>query len=142
MPHIIVKMYKGRSDDVKLNLAKEIVKDVTEIAGCKEQAVSVAFEEYDPAEWAEKVYRPDILERQDELVIKPGYNPFESNEQMPPWHDKQAYFIKCPFCETDHIVPKTGSTGCLFGHVSVDQLAHLVKGSIPVNACLVMVEHS
>ena len=76
MPHVIIKLYKGRSDDVKLNLAQEIVKDVSTIAGCKEQSVSVSFEEYDPADWTEKVYRPDILEKQDKLVIKPGYNPF------------------------------------------------------------------
>ena len=80
MPHVIVKLYKGRSDDVKLQLANEIVKDVTTITGCEEKVVSVAFEEYDPVEWPEKVYKPDILENQDTLVIKPGYNPFESTD--------------------------------------------------------------
>lgn len=78
MPHIIVKLYKGRSDDVKLRLAKKILKNVSTIAGCEEKVVSVAFEEFDPSEWPEKVYRPDILEKEEHLVIKPGYNPFES----------------------------------------------------------------
>ena len=78
MPHVIVKLYEGRTADVKRQLAKEIVKDVSTIAGCEESVVSVAFEEYDPKEWPEKVYRPDILEKQDTLVIKPGYNPFQS----------------------------------------------------------------
>ena len=78
MPHIIVKLYKGRSDDVKLQLAKEIVKNVSTIAGCEEKVVSVAFEEFDFAEWPERVYKPDILEKEESLVIKPGYNPFES----------------------------------------------------------------
>jgi 4-oxalocrotonate tautomerase len=78
MPHVIVKFYKGRTEDVKLQLAKRIVKDVMEATGCEEKVVSVAFEEFDPAEWAEKVYRPDILGKQESLAIKPGYNPFDS----------------------------------------------------------------
>ena len=78
MPHVIVKLYKGRSDDVKLHLAQEIMKSVSTIAGCEEKVVSVAFEEFDPAEWPEKVYKPDILGKKENLVIKPGYNPFES----------------------------------------------------------------
>lgn len=78
MPHVIVKLYKGRSDDVKLKLAKEIVKDVSTIAGCEEKVVSVAFEEFDPSEWPEKIYKPDIQAKEESLVIKPGYNPFES----------------------------------------------------------------
>jgi 4-oxalocrotonate tautomerase len=60
-----------------MKLAKEIVKNVSTIAGCEEKVVSVAFEEFDPAEWLEKVYKPDILEKKENLVIKPGYNPFE-----------------------------------------------------------------
>ena len=79
MPHVIVKLYKGRSDDVKLHLAQEIVKNVSTLAGCEERVVSVAIEEYDPKEWPEKVYKPDILEKQDTLVIKPGYNPFQAD---------------------------------------------------------------
>jgi len=78
MPHVIVKMYKGRSDDVKRKLAQKIMDQVTAIAGCEEKVVSVAIEEFDPADWPEKVYQPDILEKKGDLVIKPGYNPFES----------------------------------------------------------------
>jgi 4-oxalocrotonate tautomerase len=35
--------------------------------------VSVALEEITPAEWAEKVYRPDIVEKVATLHKKPGY---------------------------------------------------------------------
>jgi len=59
MPHIIVKMYPGRSEQQKKRLANEIVKNVVEIADCEEKVVSVAFEEIDPNDWPEKVYRPD-----------------------------------------------------------------------------------
>ncbi len=42
-----------------------------------EKSVSVAFEEINPEDWAEKVYRPDILENEKKLYKKPGYNQFE-----------------------------------------------------------------
>ena len=76
MPHIIVKLYPGRSEDQKKQLASEIVKDVVAIAKCEEKVVSVAVEEVDPKDWAEKVYRPDILDNEANLYKKPGYNPF------------------------------------------------------------------
>jgi 4-oxalocrotonate tautomerase len=77
MPHVIVKLYPGRSDEQKTRLANEIVKDVAEIAKCEKKSVSVAFEEVAPADWPEKVYRPDILNKKDSLCIEPGYNPFK-----------------------------------------------------------------
>ena len=77
MPHIIVKLYPGRSEDQKKQLANEIVKDVVEIAKCEEKVVSVAFEEVDPEDWAEKVYKPDILNKKESLYKEPGYNRFE-----------------------------------------------------------------
>jgi 4-oxalocrotonate tautomerase len=46
------------------------------IANCGEQSVSVAIEEVKPEDWAEQVYRPDILGQPDRLYKKPGYNPF------------------------------------------------------------------
>jgi 4-oxalocrotonate tautomerase len=78
MPHVIVKLYPGRSEEQKQRLTEEIAKDVAEIIKCPEAAVSVAFEEVSQADWPEKVYRPDILEKQETLYLKPGYkNPFE-----------------------------------------------------------------
>jgi 4-oxalocrotonate tautomerase len=76
MPHVIVKLLPGRSEQQKTRLAEEIVKDVVAIAKCEEKSVSVAIEEIKPEDWAEKVYRPDILDNQEKLYKKPGYNPF------------------------------------------------------------------
>jgi len=75
MPHIIVKLYPGRSEDQKIRLAEAIVKDVVAIARCDEKSVSVAIEEIRPEDWEEKVYKPDILGKLDKLYKKPGYNP-------------------------------------------------------------------
>ena len=75
MPHVIVKLYPGRTEEQKRRLAEAITKDVMTIALCEEKSVSVAIEEIDPDQWAEKVYRPEILEREAGLYKKPGYNP-------------------------------------------------------------------
>ncbi|MCK5310632.1 MAG: tautomerase family protein [Desulfobacteraceae bacterium] len=80
MPHIIVKLYPGRSEQQKVELTKKIVKNVVEIAECKETSVSVAFEEIEPIDWAEKVYKPDIIDCQGVLYKKPGYDPFLSKQ--------------------------------------------------------------
>jgi len=77
MPHVIVKLYPGRSEEQKTKLADEIVKDVVAIAKCEEKSVSVAFDEIKKEDWAEKVYKPNILNRNDILYKEPGYNPFE-----------------------------------------------------------------
>ncbi len=76
MPHIIVKLYAGKSEQQKKELTEKIVKSVVDVTECKETAVSVAIEEFEPQDWAEKVYRPDILDNQANLSKKPGYNPF------------------------------------------------------------------
>ena len=75
MPHIIVKLYPGRSREQKQKLSDEIVKDVVAIAKCVEKSVSVAFEEIEEKDWIEKVYKPDIENKKDSLYKKPGYKP-------------------------------------------------------------------
>jgi 4-oxalocrotonate tautomerase len=77
MPHVIVKLYPGRSEQQKSRLAEEIAKDVIAIAKCEEESVSVAIEEIKAEDWPEKVYKPDILSKLEKLYKKPGYNPFK-----------------------------------------------------------------
>ncbi len=74
MPHVIVKLYPGRSEQQKMRLADQIVKDVVSIVKCGEESVSVAIEEIKPEDWAEKVYKPDILNASGKLYKKPGYS--------------------------------------------------------------------
>ncbi len=74
MPHVIVKLWPGRSEQEKKQLADAIVKDVVRYAKCSEDSVSVAIEEIKPADWAEKVYEPDIMNKQGTLYKKPGYS--------------------------------------------------------------------
>jgi len=73
MPHVIVKLWPGKSEEQKRRLAERIAGDVMEVLGYREESVSVAMEEIDSTEWAEKVYQPDIVEAADRLYKKPGY---------------------------------------------------------------------
>ena len=81
MPHIIVKLYAGKSEQLKEELTEKIVKSVVDATKCKEAAVSVAIEEFKPHDWAEKVYKPDILDKEETLSRKPGYNPFSDKTE-------------------------------------------------------------
>lgn len=74
MPHVIVKLWPGRSEQEKQQLADAIVKDVVAHAKCDESSVSVAIEEIKSSDWAEKVYKPDILNPRGKLYRKPGYS--------------------------------------------------------------------
>ena len=73
MPHVIVKLWPGRSEQQKARLADKIAKDVMAVFDCGEESVSVGFEEVKSRDWKEKVYKPDIQDRWDKLYKKPGY---------------------------------------------------------------------
>ncbi len=77
MPHVIVKLYPGRTEEQKKRLADAIVRDVVDIAKCAEKSVSVAIEEVNPEDWTEKVYKPDILNGAHTMYKEPGYNPLQ-----------------------------------------------------------------
>jgi len=77
MPHVVVKLLPGRSEEQKAQLSQQIVKDVVAIAKCAEESVSVAIEEIESEDWVEKVYKPDILGKAEKLYKKPGYDPFK-----------------------------------------------------------------
>ncbi len=73
MPHVIVKLWPGKSEQQKTRLAEAITKDVMDIFHYGEESVSLAMEEIMPQDWAAKVYKPDILDHPEKLYKKPGY---------------------------------------------------------------------
>jgi 4-oxalocrotonate tautomerase len=75
MPHVIVKLWPGKSEQQKARLAEAITKDVMEILHYGDESVSVALEEVKSRDWLEKVYKPDILNKWDTVYKKPGYDP-------------------------------------------------------------------
>jgi 4-oxalocrotonate tautomerase len=75
MPHVIVKMFAGRSEQQKAKLAEEVTRAIMIGANCSEDAVSVCIEDIAPDDWTELVYKPDIAGKADALYKKPGYDP-------------------------------------------------------------------
>jgi 4-oxalocrotonate tautomerase len=76
MLHVSIKLIPGRSEEQKMQLAEEVVKDIVILMNCGGESVSVAIEEVEPQDWTEKVYKPDILGNWDKLYKKSGYDPF------------------------------------------------------------------
>jgi 4-oxalocrotonate tautomerase len=76
MPHVIVELYAGRSEQQKKRLAVAVTKAVTSTLNYGDESVSVAIEDVSPDRWAEDVYKPDVLGNPDKIYKKPGYEPF------------------------------------------------------------------
>jgi 4-oxalocrotonate tautomerase len=73
MPHIIVKLWPGKLEKQKSELAEKITQSVMSTLHYGEESVSVAFEEIEAKNWALQVYQADIVGHEDRLYKKPGY---------------------------------------------------------------------
>lgn len=72
MPHVVVKCYKGRSQEELQKIADEIAVSTAKAFGLKESSVSVAIEQIEKENW-ETVYHKDIYGNKDSLYVEPGY---------------------------------------------------------------------
>jgi 4-oxalocrotonate tautomerase len=75
MPHVIVKMWPGKSEQQKQQLSDAITKAATQILGYGNESVSVGIEVVQPSAWVRDVYHLDIRDKWDTLYQKPGYDP-------------------------------------------------------------------
>lgn len=73
MPHVVIKMKAGRSEELKRRLVEQIASDVVTILGSKEASVSVAIVDVPPDDWISQVYDAEIAPAWDSLYKKPGY---------------------------------------------------------------------
>jgi 4-oxalocrotonate tautomerase len=73
MPHVVVKMWPGKSVEQKIRLAEEIAKDVMDVLHYGGESASVAIAEVKSHDWEDKVYKPDVLKKWEQLHKKPGY---------------------------------------------------------------------
>lgn len=73
MPHITVKLWPGRSDELKRKVAEQIAKVVAEGLKVDLSDVSVAFEEITKADWGETVYKKEIRDNMENIYFKPHY---------------------------------------------------------------------
>jgi len=72
MPHVLVKLYSGRSEQQKAALAAALSAAVVSTLKLDEKSVSVAIEDVDPENWTQDVYKPDIANN-PKIYKKPGY---------------------------------------------------------------------
>jgi 4-oxalocrotonate tautomerase len=73
MPHVMVKLWPGKSEKQKAKLSEEITRAVMTVLNYGEESVSVAMEEVEPDQWMDKVYKTDILGKPKQIYKKPGY---------------------------------------------------------------------
>jgi 4-oxalocrotonate tautomerase len=74
MPHVIVKLLPGRSEQQKAKIAEEVTKVIIATANCAETSVSVGIEDVASDDWTETVYKPDIIGKPETIYKKPGYD--------------------------------------------------------------------
>lgn len=72
MPHVVVKLWPGRDDEIKDSLAKRIANDVAEGLKVDIGDVSVAFLEVEPDDWGEQIYKKEIKDNKN-IYFKPNY---------------------------------------------------------------------
>lgn len=75
MPHITIKMLKGRTEEQKMLAAEKLSDALVEAIGCAKSHVSVSVEDFSPEEWQEQ-YRIEVSEN-PALLKKPDYDPKE-----------------------------------------------------------------
>lgn len=51
MPHVLVKLWPGNSDDQKHRLADAVTRGVSDMLGYGDEAVSVGFQQVAPSDW-------------------------------------------------------------------------------------------
>jgi 4-oxalocrotonate tautomerase len=73
MPHVIVKLWPGKSEQQKKELTERITNDVINVLNYGEESVSVSIEEIKADDWKDQVYVRDILNCPGKLYKKPGY---------------------------------------------------------------------
>jgi 4-oxalocrotonate tautomerase len=74
MPHVIVKLWPGKSKKQKQELADKITRAVMQTLHYGEESISVGVEEVPANEWMLRVYEPDIQAKPDTIFKKPGYD--------------------------------------------------------------------
>jgi len=75
MPHVIVKLYSGKSERQKQALAQAITQAVMSALNYGEESISVGIEDVEPKNWTEQVYKPDIIAKAETIYKQPGYDP-------------------------------------------------------------------
>lgn len=72
MPHVVVKLYPGRSGEQKQALADALTRTVMETLGSKKESISIGIEDVPQTDWAKQVHEPDVLAKSNTIYKQPG----------------------------------------------------------------------
>ncbi len=73
MPHISIKMLKGRTDAQKQKAVEKVSEALCEALGCSQAHVSVSVEDFTAVEWQD-VFAKEIADNES-VLKKPEYDP-------------------------------------------------------------------
>ena len=74
MPHISIKMVKGRTEEQKDAMATAAKEAVMKSVGVGDAYVSVSIEDFTPQEWQD-IFKAEITDKPQALRIPPKYDP-------------------------------------------------------------------
>jgi len=74
MPHISVKMLKGRSPEQKEKVAEACKKAAMEALGIGDTYVTVSVEDFTAREWQD-VFKQEVTGKCENVLVKPKYDP-------------------------------------------------------------------
>ena len=74
MPHISVKMLKGRTEEQKKRLSSALSEALIKTLGVSDTHVSVTIEDFTPVEWQDE-FKREITDTKAVLYKAPGYDP-------------------------------------------------------------------
>lgn len=75
MPHVIVKLLTGRTEEQKARIVDEVSKALIAAIDCPDSSISIGIEDVARDAWTATVYNPDIVEKAGTIYKKPGYDP-------------------------------------------------------------------
>lgn len=78
MPHIIIKLWPGKTSEEKSNLVKKFKEDMNETMGIPKSVITVAFDEVKPEDWYDEVHVPLIDgNKKGKMYIPEGYKAYK-----------------------------------------------------------------
>jgi len=73
MPHISIKMLKGRTEEQKQLASEKVANALCEAIGCSSDHISVSVEDFTPEEWQD-IFKKEVTENKN-IVKTPNYDP-------------------------------------------------------------------
>ncbi len=74
MPHVLIKHFPAPlTAEREAELVSALTTAVQNAFGCDEGVISIALEPVEPAAWNDRVYVPEIVQRQELLCKRPDY---------------------------------------------------------------------